>query len=100
VKLNLVYSRRANRDLADLYRYIALDQPDAADRFRREIIAHCEILRDNPQLGVARSDLRKDVRIFSFKRRVAIAYVVTDDTIQILRVFYAGQDFETIIGGA
>ena len=35
--------------------------------------------------------------MFSLKRRVAIAYRITDHAIEILRVFYGGRDFEVLM---
>lgn len=97
--LRLIYSAETAGDLEAIYRHIAPDSPAAADRFVRGIEARCEALCETPQLGVARPDLREGVRVFSFRRRVAIAYRIEDEAVLILRVFYGGQDYEAIMGG-
>ena len=95
--LRLDYSDDAAADLEAIYRHIAPDSPAAADRFVRGIEARCEALCEQPRLGVARPDLREGVRVFSLKRRVAIAYRITDHAIEILRVFYGGRDLEALM---
>ena len=44
-----------------------------------------------------RPDLRPGLRVIPYGRSVVIAYQVAGDTIEILRIFYGGQDYETIM---
>ena len=48
--------------------------------------------------GTARNDVREGLRITGFKRRVTIAFNVTESQVVILRLFYGGQDWETALG--
>jgi toxin ParE1/3/4 len=55
--------------------------------FRRAI----ELLRDNPQLGVARDDLASGIRSHPVDRHT-IYYRLKGDIVQIVRVLHARQD--------
>ena len=50
-----------------------------------------------PHRGRARDDLRPGLRTLSFRGRVLIAYAVGLESVTILAVFYAGQDFESLL---
>jgi plasmid stabilization system protein ParE len=53
--MEIVWRRIAVDDLDEAHRYIAKDNPAAANRIRNAIIAAVERLKDNPQLGPSRS---------------------------------------------
>jgi toxin ParE1/3/4 len=44
-------SALAERDYRDIWHYIALDNPDAADRLLRRIDAKLDLYALNPQMG-------------------------------------------------
>lgn len=46
-----VLSREAERDLEELWDYIALDSPISADRFATKLFAAFELLASNPRIG-------------------------------------------------
>jgi toxin ParE1/3/4 len=94
---DLVYRPRAEEDLEAIYRFIALDNPTRAFTFVEQIQRRCDLLRDLPEQGKARPDLRAGLRIIPYGRSVVIAYQIAGETIEILRVFYGGQDYETIM---
>jgi toxin ParE1/3/4 len=48
-------------------------------------------------LGPAREDIAPGIRIYPMPRRVVVAYRVTSATVEITRVFWGGQDYETLI---
>lgn len=48
-------------------------------------------------VGVAREDLRPGLRTIGFRRRVVIAFSVTDATVEVHGVFYGGRDYETLL---
>jgi toxin ParE1/3/4 len=93
----LVYRPRAAEDLEAIYRFIALDSPTQAFRYIEQIEHRCNLLCDSPEQGRPRPDIRPGLRIVPYGRSVVIAYQVTGDTIEVLRIFYGGQDYETII---
>ena len=48
---------QAIEDLDAIWRFIAEDQPDAADRVEMEIIATCRRLAKHPRMGTMRQDI-------------------------------------------
>jgi toxin ParE1/3/4 len=95
----LIYRPRAEEDLEAIYRFIAQDSPARAFSYIEQIQQRCDLLRDSPEQGRARPDLRPGLRVIPYGRSVVIAYQVVGDTIEILRIFYGGQDYETIMSG-
>ena len=95
----IAYSRQARADLEEMFWFIAGDNPKRAGTYIAEIEKSCERLCETPMIGVARPDLGPDLRILILWRRVVVAYEVTPDRIDVLRVFSAGQDYEEIMGG-
>ena len=92
----VVYSRRTQQQLSDLYEWIA-DQtgfPDRAESFVSSILRRCAELADSPHIGTARDDIRPGLRTMGFRRRVVIAFAVTDKTIEVVGVYYGGRDYE------
>jgi toxin ParE1/3/4 len=59
----LFVSRRAVADLREIWRYIASDNPAAADRVLLRIDAKLQILRQFPQIGALRNDIRRGMRM-------------------------------------
>jgi toxin ParE1/3/4 len=45
--------------------------------------------------GTLRNDIREGLRVVGFERRLAIAFTVETEKVIILRVFVAGQNWET-----
>jgi toxin ParE1/3/4 len=97
--LKLAYRPRAQEDLEAVYRFIAQDSPTRAYSFVERIQKRCELLGDSPEQGRARPDLAPDLRIIPYGRSVVIAYRIVGDTVEVLRVFYGGQDYEAIMSG-
>ncbi|HLY57202.1 MAG TPA: type II toxin-antitoxin system RelE/ParE family toxin [Stellaceae bacterium] len=97
---DLVLRPAAQADLERLLRFIAdrSGNPETAIGYIQRIRAHCEKLRDFPQIGRPRDDLRPGLRIIAFERRVVIAYVLLPSgDIEIGRVFYGGRNYEALI---
>lgn len=96
---SVVYSPRASGQLSDLYLWIAEQSgfPDRAEGYVTTIFDYCDSLADFPLVGVARDDLRPGLRTIGFRRRVVIAFAVTEETVEIHGVFYGGRDYETLL---
>ncbi|WSH66139.1 type II toxin-antitoxin system RelE/ParE family toxin [Rhizobium ruizarguesonis] len=92
VALKVVFRPRAEKDLLDIYAFIAADNSMAAMEFSRRLRQICHGLEDMPERGAPREDFAPGVRILVFERRVTIAYRVVKDRVQILRLFYAGRN--------
>jgi toxin ParE1/3/4 len=85
----------AEADLFSFYRYISSHSGLArAGDYIGRIEAACMALATFPQRGTKRDDLEPGIRTIGFERRATIAFRVADDTVQIVRIFYAGRDYE------
>ena len=93
------FAPEVEAQLLSLYRYIAgKASPEIADRYLGAIVEHCEKSKDFAQRGTPRDDIRLGLRTTPFKRRVIIAYAVTNDRVIMLGIYYGGQDFATLLG--
>jgi toxin ParE1/3/4 len=72
--LRLRYTRRAELDLIDIWKYIARDRPLTADQVLRRIDRQCRLIRDFPEIGRRRPDFAPQVRSFPIER---MAYPVS-----------------------
>jgi len=72
---------------------------DLADRTVDTIRTYIRGFPERPHRGTKRDDLRPGLRIVPFKKRTAIAFEVDERqrVVTILRVFYGGQDYETVM---
>lgn len=90
----VVFRPIAENDLVALYHYIAEESgPDRAGAYIGRIEQACMTLAHFPLRGTQRDDLHPGLRITGFERRASIAFVVENDTVRILRIFYGGRDF-------
>ena len=97
------FTPRAERQLAQLYRYIADESGEArAERYVGKIVAACQALSTFPERGSQRNDVRPNLRTMGYARSVTIAFSVDGmtDAVAIHGVFYGGQDFETMLRDA
>jgi len=81
--------------LEDIYRYIAQDNPQAAQRVVNAIYEKVQLLKTFPLLGHRhRSEPEGEIRILVYGH-YRIAYLVRDPlTIEILGVFHAALDID------
>lgn len=96
----VVFGRRAERQLDRLYAWLAENRSDAvADGYVGRIVDRCLSLRSFPERGTTRDDIRPGLRTMGHERRVTIAFLVEHDArrVVILGVFYGGQDFEAAL---
>jgi toxin ParE1/3/4 len=83
----------AQEQLRELHSYIVESGRRAiADRYIDALLRHCDSLGAFPMRGVAREDLRPGLRLTHYKGRAVIAYPVRPDQVEVLGVFYGGQD--------
>jgi toxin ParE1/3/4 len=61
--IRLIYTRRAEDELRDIWRYIAEDNEPAADRLLLAIDKKIDLLRDHPRLGPRRTDIAESARV-------------------------------------
>ncbi|MBB4576248.1 type II toxin-antitoxin system RelE/ParE family toxin [Rhizobium lentis] len=92
VAFEVAFRPRAEKDLFEIYEFIAADNRPAAIEFIRRLRQFCRQLEDMPERGSPREDFAPGVRILVFERRVTIAYRIAKDRVQVLRLFYAGRN--------
>jgi toxin ParE1/3/4 len=63
VPVKLVWTPQAREDLIEIYTYIGLDNPSAAERIFDAVQAKTESLGEYPQIGARRPDIRPSTRI-------------------------------------
>ena len=100
-RLPVVLNESALLDLQNIASYIFNQggSERTALNFTDRIKARCHRIGDVPRGGRMRDDLIPGLRIVPFEHSAVIAYVVEQDMIRIINVFYGGRDFETLLRG-
>ena len=86
-----VLSDRALDDLADIYEYIASENPAAAERFVNSTTDKISNLASAGNRGVAREGIAEGLRTFPFKQR-CVFFRIIDDVFHVLRVLHDRRD--------
>lgn len=80
--------------LKDIYEYIALDNPRAAEQVIDGIYNAAQILKDHPEIGHKyQTPEKEEVRILQYGH-YRITYAVLNDRIDILGVFHGALDID------
>ena len=82
----------ASADLEEIWLFIAQDDPDAADRFLRNLVSRFPTLASMPDMGRLREELAARVRSFPVGNYV-IFYRPMGGGIEIVRVLHGARDF-------
>lgn len=94
----ILLSPETKGDLMALYDWIAAAvHPNTALAYIERIEAFCRGMRIASERGTKRDDIRPNLRIVTFERRVTIAFTVDETGVVILRLFYAGRNWEELI---
>jgi toxin ParE1/3/4 len=96
----VIFTPRAERQLAHLYGYIADQSGEArAENYVGKIVAACHALSTFPERGSKRDDVRPNLRTIGYAKSVTIAFSVnpTTEAVAVHGVFYGGQDFEQVL---
>ena len=89
----VIFAPEALTDLFELYDTIAADAGAArAHGYTDRIVATCRNLVTFPERGTRRDDLRPGLRTTTYRRRVTIAYHITDTMVVIDRILYGGRN--------
>ncbi len=92
---DVVFAPEARADLLALYEWISTKaSPDVAMAYINRIERYCREFDLASERGHLRDDIRTGLRIIGFERRITIAFMVTDQAVSILRLFYGGQNWE------
>ena len=95
---DVVFAPEAVDDLVRLYEWIAnAAGPDTAMAYVERLEAYCLGFDLASERGTLRGDVRPGLRIVGFERRITIAFVVDDQSVTVLRLFYGGRDWEPVL---
>ena len=94
--MRLVFAEPAASDLDGIIEYIALDNPAAAERVYRAIVAAAERLQDFPEIGRAgRLPGTRELLVVSLPD--IIVYEISGDTVTVLAVLHGARDLARAI---
>lgn len=85
----------AEADILEIWDYIAVDNPAAADRWMDQLDAQFRLMATQPKMGRARNELAADVRSFPVGRYV-VFYVPLDAGIDVVRVLHGARDIDAV----
>lgn len=93
------FTRRAQRDLVEIWEYIARDNPDAADRVIGAMRDAVRLLAEHPGIGHPRADVSdpryRFWRVYSY----LLAYRATDETLLVIRIVHGARDLRRALRG-
>lgn len=100
-KYSVVLLPDALDDLAAIYNHIAdkSQMPEVALTYIEKLEESCYKLELAPMRGQQRDDLRTGLRIVPIDKNAVAAFEVneTSQTVEILNIFYHGQDYEAVM---
>jgi toxin ParE1/3/4 len=98
VARSVVFAPEALADLRDLYDLIAdASLPARALAYVEGLRQHCLSLADFPERGTQRDAIRPGLRTLGYRRRVTVAFHVTEREVVIDRLLYGGRDLEGLL---
>jgi plasmid stabilization system protein ParE len=98
VTYRVTYSPEAQQQLTDIFLWVAnQSSSEAAERFVLSVYDFCDSLSTFPHRGIARDDLYPEMRTLGFRRRVMIAFIISEREVEIYGVYYGGRDHEGLI---
>jgi toxin ParE1/3/4 len=90
---DLYITRRAEVELRQIWRYIAAENPAAADRLLLKIDAKLQILRDFPKIGTLRADIRPGFRMLVEGNYLLLyEYDEANDAVELISAIDGRQD--------
>lgn len=89
----LFVSRRAEEELRSIWRYISAESLTAADRLLLKIDKRLQVLRDFPNMGTLRADIRPGFRMLVEGNYLLLyEYDEANDAVELISVVDARQD--------
>lgn len=90
----VIFSPRAEAQLVKLHKDIGgRSAPTIGERYTAAIVKYCLALSTFPHRGTHRDDIRPGVRTIGYRRRATIAFEIAGDIVNILGIYYGGQDY-------
>jgi toxin ParE1/3/4 len=91
---SVTFTPQARIDLLDIGDWIAERAgSDVALSYIDRLETYCDGFEIAGERGQRRDDLRPRLRIIGFERRIAILFIVSEDEVTILRLYYGGQNW-------
>jgi len=91
----LEFAALARKDLLEIARYIARDNPQRARSFVTELRQQCALLAEQPGLGVPKPELADGLRVQPYGRYL-IFFSANECGILIERVLHSAQPFPVV----
>jgi toxin ParE1/3/4 len=90
----VTFTPQARNDLLSIGDWIAERAGiEVALGYTARLEAYCNGFEFAGERGQRRDDLRPGLRVVGFERRIAIAFVISDSEVTILRLYYGGQNW-------
>ena len=83
-------------DIEGIARYIAADNPSASRRWVDDLYRRCERLRGMPGMGVARPDVRPNLRMLPMDNYL-ILYQEIEGGVDIVRVIHGARQWQELL---
>jgi toxin ParE1/3/4 len=85
VDYRLLYTQRALNDLAEIFGYIAEDDPEAASRFGASLLDHVDLLARFPRIG---SVVGKRSRVRKLLHSPMLVYYRVDEDMRLIEILH------------
>lgn len=89
---NIVRTLSAEDDLAEIWSYIAADNPKAADELLTQISNMFDLICEIPDIGFIVEEVKQGIRCKPVKRNYLIFYQVIEEDVIILRICQAARN--------
>jgi toxin ParE1/3/4 len=87
---------RAEADITAIALYIAEDNPTAAVRWYDDMLRHCRNIGEAPELGIARPDVRPDLRTFPTGNYMILYRKIVEGA-EIVRVVHGARLWQKLL---
>ena len=92
----VVFRRAAERDLEEIVAHIAIDDMEAASRFRDRIVARIKVLQTLPNSAQPRPEFGADTRTIPIGSYIAFVRV-RGSKVAMLRILHGARDLPRIM---
>ena len=98
-RLAVVLSENAIFDLEAIGAYIleSSGSENIANGFVDRIKERCQSIGNAPRGGRPRDDIAPGLRMVPFEHSAVFVYVIADDLVHIVSIFYGGRDYEALM---
>ena len=91
----LKFTRRAVNDLAEIWEYTAANWSESqADKYYRMLIADCQMLSDNPIIGLKYPEISSHLFGLKSGRHIVFYTRIDEDFIEIVRILHEQMDLK------